>query len=136
MAASNEARIVAHEFKSIANILRLIAKKYPASADGFEEFQVRGSALRHMGVSVDHMADQFELAAQAFMDEIPSGAAANMELVSSLFGGCSFQLAHFGLSLKSDHHHMVPMCGAHNPRSPTAEAGFLWQGVSRVATSI
>ena len=136
MTVSSEAKVVAHDFKSMANILRLIAKKYPASADGFEEFQVRGSALRHMGVSVEHMADQFELAAQAFLEEIPSGAASNMNLVGSLFEGCSFQLSHFGLSLKSDHHHMVPMCGAHNPRSPIAEAGFLWRGVSKVATAV
>lgn len=136
MAVGSDARVVAHEFKSMANILRLIAKKYPASADGFEEFQVRGAALRHMGVSVEHMADQFDLAAQAFMEEMPSAAASNMDLVGSLFEGCSFQLFHFSLSLKSDHHHMVPMCGAHNVRSPVAEAGFLWQGVSKVAVAV
>ena len=136
METSKEARLISHELMSMANILRLVAKKHPASADGFEEFQVRGSALRHIGVSVDYMADQLELAAQAFLEDIPSAGAANMELVSSLFKGCGFQLKHFGLSLKSDHHHMVPMCGAHNPRSPIAESGFLWEGVSKVAKSI
>lgn len=136
MTTIDDSKLIAHDLSSVSNIIRLIAKKYPASADGFEEFQVRGSALRHMGVSIEHMADQVDMAASAFCDGIPLAAASNIDLLSAIFEGCSFQLRHFGLSLKSDHHHMVPMCGAHNPRSPTSETGYLWAGIAGIFAGI
>ena len=53
---------VPYHLESIAGILDVVSQKLPAAADGFEEFQVRGSALRHMGVSVAGVSDQFRKA--------------------------------------------------------------------------
>lgn len=127
---------VPHHLEAIASVLRTISQKLTAAADGFEEFQVRGSALRHMGVSIDCMADQFDRTADAFRQNMPSAATSNFTLISSLISGSAFQLKHFGLSLATDHHHMVPMCGAHNPRSPVAESAFLWSGISEALSIV
>ncbi len=136
MSDENRVSEVPHYLDAIACVLKTIAQKLPSAADGFEEFHVRGSALRHMGVSVSCMAEQFEMAARAFREGIPNAVRGNFILISSLLSGCAFQLKHFGLSLKSDHHHMVPMCGAHNPRSPQAESGFLWEGISNLLSLV
>jgi hypothetical protein len=136
MSDANRVNEVPHYLDATAGVLKTISQKFSSAADGFEEFHVRGSALRHMGVSVFCMADQFEMAARAFRNEMPNAARGNFILISSLLSGCAFQLKHFGLSLKSDHHHMVPTCGAHNQRSPTAESGFLWEGISNLLSRV
>lgn len=102
----------------------------PTAADGFEEFKVRGSALRHIGESLAAVSKQFDLSANALLTTSPSAVQGNFLLIASLVKGCGFQLKHFALSLKADQHHMVPACGAHNPRSPLAESGYLWEGIS------
>ncbi|MGE7849324.1 hypothetical protein [Bacillus cereus] len=127
---------MAHHFNSMEVVLRTISIKMPKAADGFEEFKVRGSALRHMGVSIECIANQFRLISEAFKVGDLDAIHGNFVLIASLLEGCSFQLKHFGLSLKSDHHHMVPACGAHNPRSPVAESGFLWEGISHLFSSL
>ena len=103
--------VISHYFNSISYLMKTISAKMPTAADGFEEFKVRGSALRHIGESL-------------------AAVQGNFLLIASLVKGCGFQLKHFALSLKADQHHMVPACGAHNPRSPLAESGYLWEGIS------
>lgn len=120
---------IAADFKAIALVINTISLKMAMAADGFEEFQVRGSALRHIKDSLKCISEQFELMSTHLNENNNYFCTSNFILIGALFNGCSFQMKHFSLALRSDQHHMVPMCGAHNPRSPIAESGYLWEGI-------
>ena len=120
---------IAADFKAIAIVINTISLKMAMAADGFEEFQVRGSALRHIKDSLKCISEQFDLMSTHLNENNNCFCSSNFILIGALFNGCSFQMKHFSMALRSDQHHMVPMCGAHNPRSPIAESGYLWDGI-------
>ncbi|QIW22505.1 hypothetical protein [Bacillus thuringiensis] len=132
MTISKNYLAMSHHFNSMESVLRTISIKMPAAADGFEDFKVDGSALRHMGVTIESIANQFNFISQAIISGKLNAIYGNFMLISYLVEGCSFQLKHFGLSLKSQQHHIVPMCGANNPRRPVAENGFLLESISNL----